>query len=525
MTTSVQANPSVTPTSREIDSLDDLRNACHGTFPLSGRLESWMTAALTDADNRAAVLAVLDRYGSPTHFLSTQPMLETAKAWTSAAEDRGLNFQVYFARKANKALCFVDAALHGGLGIDTASDPEVSQTLERGFPADRVVCTAAIKNSALIDRCIEAGVTLVVDNLDEWRQVVSATQNSGATARIAFRLSGFWHAGEKLHSRFGIDVDDLEAMFDRQLTEGLGSAADVADVKQRVEVVGLHFHLDGYDADQRVSAIHQCLPWVLRLRSLGHPVTFVDIGGGVPMSYLEDEDQWTGFWKAHERCLLDPEFVEVTHRRHPLGRRVLNDRVDDQPNVYPFFQQPIGIQWWQKVWDADLKPIEGFRADTVAGAFVESGLQMRCEPGRSLLDGCGMTAATIRFRKRHPKGFHYIGLEMNRTQCRTTTDDFLVDPILVRRGEAAGEAMSGFFVGSYCTESELISLRRMEIPRGCEVGDVVIFPNTAGYLMHFLESRSHQFPLAANVVLTSDSAAPDRQAWRRDLIDEMSAGC
>jgi diaminopimelate decarboxylase len=32
---------------------------------------------------------------------------------------------------------------------------------------------------------------------------------------------------------------------------------------------------------------------------------------------------------------------------------------------------------------------------------------------------------------------------------------------------------------------------------------MVVFPNTAGYLMHSLESASHQIPLARNLVASS----------------------
>jgi diaminopimelate decarboxylase len=94
---------------------------------------------------------------------------------------------------------------------------------------------------------------------------------------------------------------------------------------------------------------------------------------------------------------------------------------------------------------------------------------------------------------------------MNRTQCRTTHDEFLVDPILVPTNESpfakddSGE-ITGYLVGAYCTEYELISLRKLRFPFGVRVGDLIVFPNTAGYLMHFMESRCHQIPLAENVV-------------------------
>ncbi len=61
--------------------------------------------------------------------------------------------------------------------------------------------------------------------------------------------------------------------------------------------------------------------------------------------------------------------------------------------------------------------------------------------------------------------------------------------------------VEGYLVGAYCIERELLTWRRLCFPDGVEVGDVVVFPNTAGYLMHILESASHQIPLARNLIV------------------------
>ena len=61
--------------------------------------------------------------------------------------------------------------------------------------------------------------------------------------------------------------------------------------------------------------------------------------------------------------------------------------------------------------------------------------------------------------------------------------------------------IEGYLVGAYCIERELLTWRRLRFPHGVAVGDLVVFPNTAGYLMHILESASHQIPLARNVVV------------------------
>ena len=70
-------------------------------------------------------------------------------------------------------------------------------------------------------------------------------------------------------------------------------------------------------------------------------------------------------------------------------------------------------------------------------------------------------------------------------------------------GQPPSEAVDGFLVGAYCIEDELILRRRMHFPQGVAAGDIVALINTGGYLMHILESASHQLPLAKNVLWPS----------------------
>lgn len=138
----------------------------------------------------------------------------------------------------------------------------------------------------------------------------------------------------------------------------------------------------------------------------------------------------------------------------------------------------------------------------VAGELRERGLRLHLEPGRSLLDGCGLILAQVAFVKTRSDGVPLVGVHMNRTQCRTTSDDYLVDPILVKRTPPSDE-VEAFLVGAYCIEDEVILRRRIRFPQGVSAGDIIAIPNTAGYFMHILESASHQIPLAKNVVWPS----------------------
>ena len=277
-------------------------------------------------------------------------------------------------------------------------------------------------------------------------------------------------------------------------------------------IVGVHFHLDGYDPLDRVAALGESFELIDALRTRGHDPGFVDFGGGIPISYIDDPAQWDRFWSEH-RAAVRGDRPPLTFDGHGLGLSLHAGELIGAPNVYPFHQRPIRGAWLEQVLAARPTRSAGSAGSagsaTVAEAARSRGIELRCEPGRSLVDGCGMTAARVEFRKPRPDGSWLIGLAMNRTQCRSTSDDFLVDPLLLRPAAAGRHSangrptgpIEGFLVGAYCIERELLTWRRLVFPHGVEVGDLVVFPNTAGYLMHILESASHQIPLARNLVV------------------------
>lgn len=469
---------------------EQLRLGCQGVAPLSARLEGWQLELCAQPSKLAQWL---ERYGSPLNVLDLSPMARNAAELEQVAAGHELDFKVFFARKANKALTLVDEAKRLGLGVDLASERELSQTLDRGVHPRDLMMTAAVKPLGLLTLCVESGTTVAIDNEDELQQLASVAE-SMQTVPVALRLAPALSDGRP-ETRFGFDLHDALAAVDGHWATAL---------RARLEIVGVHFHLDGYDARERVTALAECLELVDALREHGHQPKFVDIGGGIPMSYVDSAEEWATFWSEHHKALLGQR-ESLTFEGHPLGLVAHGAQITGRANVYPCHQTPIRGQWLEDVLTA---PIKAGGADTVADAIRERGLQLRCEPGRSLLDGCGLTAARVEFRKQRRDGAWMIGVAMNRTQCRSTADDFLVDPLLLRPQTVQGpdttggpDAIEGYLVGAYCIERELLTWRRMRFARGVQIGDIVIFPNSAGYLMHILESSSHQMPLARNLII------------------------
>ncbi|GHC99710.1 alanine racemase [Zhihengliuella salsuginis] len=464
------------------------RSLCRGPQPLTARLEPWMEELLADDGTCRRLLA---EHGSPVNVIDTAPLVRNIGELRAAAAAHGVDFEVYVARKANKAIAVVDAARDAGAGIDVASDDELAQVLERGVDPAKIILTSAVKPPATLRRALDAGVVVSLDNLDELDDLLAET--GGEPADVALRLAA--QAPGIRPTRFGLPGDEW--------LEALGAAGG------RVRVSGVHFHLHGYAAGDRVTVLGEALAFVDRLREAGHDVRFVDIGGGIPMSYLDDRAEWDAFWAAMRARRDDlrggAASGQLTWNDEPLG-------LDGSGVVYPFWQESTRRGWLESVLAGRIG------GAGVAEALRDRGLQLRCEPGRSVLDGCGLTLSSVAFRKNRADGVPLVGLHMNRTQMRSTSLDVLMDPILVRSpGAEAGPEVDAYLVGAYCIEDELILRRRLRFPAGVRRDDVVAFPNTAGYLMHIVESASHQIPLAANVVRRGGG-------FERDLIDGRQFG-
>ncbi|HJG43120.1 Y4yA family PLP-dependent enzyme [Corynebacterium phoceense] len=445
--------------------------AVHGTVPLAPRLEPWMQELIADPH---AVRTLTEVHGSPVNVLDPRPLARNAAELVAAGTALGVDTRVFFARKANKALAFVDAARAAGHGVDVASLNELRQVLAVGVPPKDVILSAAIKDERLLRTAVKAGVVISCDNRDELARIAAL----GSPARITPRLAPDpavlppTRFGERLNVWRSIDWPDT------------------------VEAVGVHVHLHGYAESDRRLALAEAIALVEALRAADHPASFIDIGGGVPMSYLLRETQWEQFRDRIERQRAGTG-EPFTWKNDPLT------------NTYPFWQTPTRGEWLTQLLKGE---VSGY--GTAATALREHSIALHLEPGRSLLDGCGMILAEVSFLKERSDGLPLIGVAMNRTQCRTAADDLLLDPFLVpTAGEVERAPRTGFLVGAYCIEDEVILRRALDFPDGIAVGDTLAIPNTAGYFMHILESASHQIPLARNVVRAETGA------WELDAID------
>lgn len=445
------------------------------------------------------------QYSSPINLMNLEAFQQNSLKYDKLFSQYGLKSSVFFARKANKCKTLVWAAKEFGFGVDTASLNEIKDCIQVGLSPDNITVTAAVKNRELMSYVVAHQIPIILDNDDECALLHQILVEEDKTLQVGFRLSGFWHHGEKLYSRFGFDVDELVNYISKNVT--------VDGKFNRFRYHGLQFHLNGYSTEQRIDGLSQTIGVADELSKLGLVTSFIDMGGGILMNYLASSTEWENFQQTLKQS-IESDQKEITFQKDLLGIIHVDGKLMGEPKVYPYFNELFQERFVEKI-------LTGQKDGTpLYQHLIQRNIEFRIEPGRSLLDQVGVTIAKVAFRKRDSQGRLLVGLEMNRTQMFSSSADFLLDPIFLPQNPIDNTPTEVYFVGAYCLEQELLLKRKIALNQHPQIGDLVCFVNTAGYMMHFYESEAHLFDLAQNlIVLKKESweAIPDEAFWMKHL--------
>jgi diaminopimelate decarboxylase len=119
-------------------------------------------------------------------------------------------------------------------------------------------------------------------------------------------------------------------------------------------------------------------------------------------------------------------------------------------------------------------------------------LSLFIEPGRALLDQTGITVGRVNLTKKSVQGETLVMLDMNRSHMHSTHQKLLTDPVIIHRDPAACPPCPEgvFYVGNLCVSYDIIQYNKSFPARLPQAGDLVVFANTAPYIMDFIESNT-----------------------------------
>ncbi|MEV7025459.1 Y4yA family PLP-dependent enzyme [Kitasatospora sp. NPDC093558] len=415
--------------------------------------------------------------GGPFHYLLPERFDANLAAFRAALADADVEGRVYYAKKANKAAVFVDRCAAAGAGVDVASLGELREALGHGVRGEDLVVTGPAKSEELLRVAARQGALIAVDALDELDRLIAV--GGHRPVRVLLRR----HPSAQPRSRFGLD--------DEQLHEALRRCAAAGE---RVRMEGFGFHLSGYEVGPRADLAGELVELCLKARVLGLQADRISIGGGFPVDYVPAEA-----WNA---------FLAEQGPAHYHAEKAFT-----ASDFYPYHSPVAGADALRAI----LAASPGGQGPSLAKRLREAGVMLLLEPGRALLDGAGSSVFRIQgVKDRAGYGIATVdGTSLSLSE-QWFNSEYLPEPVLLTERDGDAEVPYPACVGgASCLDSDLLTWRKVVFPTRPQVGDLLVYPNTAGYQMDSNESPFHELPLPPKVVIDRIDGA-GRPRWRLD---------
>ncbi|MER8187244.1 Y4yA family PLP-dependent enzyme [Kitasatospora sp. NPDC094015] len=425
--------------------------------------------------------------GGPFHYLLPERFDANLAAFHAALAEVGVEGRVHYAKKANKASVFMDRCAAAGAGVDVASLGELQDALGHGVPGEDLVVTGPAKSEPLLRIAVRQGALIAVDAPDELERLLHL--GGARPARVLLRR----HPPAQPRSRFGLDDAQLQAALER-----------CAEAGDRVRMEGFSFHLSGYAIRPRAELAVELVELCLKARVLGLRADRISIGGGFPVDYVGAED-----WQA---------FLAAQGPEHYHGGRSFTAE-----DFYPYHSPVAGADALRAI----LATRPRGSGATLAERLRQAGVLLLLEPGRALLDRAGASVFRVQGVKDRA-GYGIVTVDGTSLSLSEQwfNSEYLPDPVLLPDPPAPtgpdrpaptgpDRPYAACVGGASCLDSDLLTWRRIAFPARPRAGDLLVYPNTAGYQMDSNESPFHELPLPPKVVLDHPPGRT-RPRWQLD---------
>ncbi len=232
------------------------------------------------------VSGLADSVGTPFYCYSAATMRRHYRVFAEAFV--GLDATVCYAMKANSNQAVLRLLVKEGAGMDVVSAGELARALAAGAPASKITFSGVGKTRSEIAAALDADILCFnVESEPELEEISRVAGAKGKTARVALRVNPDVDA--RTHEK--ISTGKAENKFGVPLSRARDVYARAARLPG-VEIAGVDMHIGSQLTDLAPfdEAFSLLAELVQALRADGHPISHVDLGGGLGVPYREGED-------------------------------------------------------------------------------------------------------------------------------------------------------------------------------------------------------------------------------------------
>ncbi|MGI9228825.1 MAG: diaminopimelate decarboxylase [Gammaproteobacteria bacterium] len=228
---------------------------------------------------------IAERYGTPLYVYSRTAIEQQWHAYDQALGEAG--HLICYAVKANSNIAILNLLAELGSGFDIVSGGELERVLEAGGKPEKIVFSGVGKTAAEMRRALQVGIKCFnVESTGELQRLNSVAAELSVTAPVSIRVNPDVDPGThpyiatgQRQNKFGIDLD--------QALQVYRSAAELPHLNP----IGIDCHIGSQITSLQpyADALDKILALLEQLQAEGIQVAHIDVGGGLGISYADEE--------------------------------------------------------------------------------------------------------------------------------------------------------------------------------------------------------------------------------------------
>lgn len=400
-----------------------------------------------------ALSAIAEQIGTPFYCYSSATLSRHYKVFTEAFKE--IPHIVCFAVKANSNIAVLNLLGSLGAGADIISGGELYRALKAGVDPKKIVYAGVGKTRAEIASALDAGILFFnVESSQELLTIDEIAAGKNMRAPVALRVNpdidARTHPGISTglkENKFGIAADLIESELERAAALGA------------IDLVGIHIHIGSQVTRIApfLEALEKTIGIIERLKGRGIELRYINLGGGVGITYSDEEP---------------PEPGELAARIAPL----------------------------------------------LKGAFKRLGSQMKVvfEPGRVIAGNAGALVTKVLYAKSSPaKNFFIVDAAMN-DLIRPSIYGAYHGIVPISESALEREKVIADVVGPICESSDFLAKDR-ELPQ-FRSGDLMALMSAGAYAFSMSSNYNSRPRVAETLVRGSEYRVIRAREEYSDLI-------
>jgi len=232
-----------------------------------------------------AISDIAASVGTPFYLYSRQTLESHFRAFDSAFGK--VDHLICFSAKANSNLAVLRVFVRLGGGVDVVSGGEIYRAIQAGVKPEKIVYSGVGKRPDEIEYALKQPILMF--NIESSQELLAIDQIAGklgAKAPVALRVNPDVDPKTHPYISTGLKKNKFGINIQKSVDEYI-----LAGTLRNTRVIGVSFHIGSQltEVGPFVEAVQRIKMLVAKLRAEGIEIRYVDLGGGLGITYHQEE--------------------------------------------------------------------------------------------------------------------------------------------------------------------------------------------------------------------------------------------